>query len=289
MLTRTVMPFPRILLANDDGIQAPGLRVLLGAVAELAEVWVVAPDREQSATSHSISLHRPLRMRQIAEREFSVDGTPTDCVYLGLHHVMPEPPALVVSGINDGPNLGNDVIYSGTVSAAMEGALFGYPAVAISLCLPDVRTGPSVAADFETAGEIAREVVRSVLGQPLPAGTVLNVNVPRGPRSHIRGIKLARLGYTDWADAVDERRDPRGKPYYWIGGERTGHDEIADSDNNAIAGGYVSLTPIHYDITDYRSFAFARALAIDGLPWVPDGLGNVPLGHPLHPRSKPRK
>ena len=154
----------RILLANDDGIQAPGLRALAQSLAALGEVWVVAPDRERSATSHSISLNQPLRLRQVGEREFSVDGTPTDCVYLGLHHVLPAPADIVVSGINDGPNLGNDVLYSGTVSAAMEGALFGYSALAVSLCLPEQRGGrASEPADFATAAEIARELVLAVL------------------------------------------------------------------------------------------------------------------------------
>lgn len=277
----------RILVSNDDGIAAPGIQALARALADVGEVWVVAPDRERSATSHAISLNQPLRMQQVGERQFSIDGTPTDCVYLGLHHVLPKPADIVVSGINDGPNLGNDVLYSGTVSAAMEGALFGYRALAMSLCLPEARGGrASEPADFVAAAAVACELVRGILEHPMPRGVLLNANVPHGPRSALRGVKLCRLGYTDWADAVVARADPRGKPYYWIGGERTGHDDITDSDNNAVAAGYVSLTPIHYDITDYRSFAYVRELELTGLERVADRLGEAPLPHPVPAKGK---
>lgn len=281
---------PQILISNDDGIQAPGLRMLARALAEVGEVWIVAPDRERSATSHSISLHRPLRLREIGPREYSVDGTPTDSVYLGLHHVMPAPPDIVVSGINDGPNLGNDVLYSGTVSAAMEGALFGHRAIAVSLCLPEAPNGqPRRLEDFAPAAAVAKQLVHAVLAKPMPRGVLLNVNVPFGPRDAIRGIKLCRLGFTDWADVVTARVDPRGKPYFWIGGERTGYDEITDSDNNAIATGCVAVTPIHYDVTDYRSFSYARSLEVEGLTRVDDGLGEVLLPHPVvHARTPSR-
>ena len=275
----------RILVANDDGIHAPGIQTLAEALGELGEVWVVAPDRERSATSHAISLHKPLRLREISARRFSVDGTPTDAVYMALHHILPGPPDIVVSGINDGPNLGNDVLYSGTVSAAMEGALFGHRAVAVSLCLPEVRNGPSTPGDFAIAAEFARELVRKILAGPVPRGVLLNINVPYGPKDAIRGVKLCRLGYTDWADEVTARTDPRGKPYYWIGGDRLGHDDIAGSDNNAVAAGYIALTPIHYDITDYRSFSFARSIDVPGFDKAPDELGDQPLPHPVHPKG----
>ncbi len=278
----------RILLSNDDGVQAPGLRALAAALSPLGELWIAAPDRERSATSHAISLHKPLRVRQLGEREFALDGTPTDCVYLALHHLLPGPPDIVVSGINHGPNLGNDVLYSGTVSAAMEGALFGHRAIAVSLCLSEMQGGRlAEVKDFEVAARFAAGLARTVLERAMPLGVVLNVNVPLGEP---RGYKLSRLGYTNWADEVTPRKDPRGKPYYWIGGERLGHDDIADSDNNAVGAGYISVTPIHYDITDYRSFASTRALAVEGFAPQADGLGDAPLSHPVHPirRRRPK-
>jgi 5'-nucleotidase len=279
------MTSPRILISNDDGVHAHGLRVLAAQLAEVGEVWISAPDRERSATSHAISLNEPLRVRQVGEREFAVDGTPTDSVYVGLHHLMQDPPDIVVSGINHGPNLGNDVLYSGTVSAAMEGALYGYRAVAFSLCIADDRREALRPSDFAAAAEVARGLVPALIDSPMPPGVLLNVNVPQVSRQEIRGIKVCRLGYTDWADAVVVREDPRGKPYYWIGGDRTGHDEIRDSDNNAVSNGHVSVTPIHYDLTDYRSFDFARALDVPGFDRVPDELGSDPLPHPVHPRA----
>ncbi len=276
---------PRILLANDDGIAAVGIRTLAEALRPLGELWIIAPDRERSATSHSISLHKPLRIRELATREYSVDGTPTDCVYLGLHHIMSAPPDLVVSGINHGPNLGNDVLYSGTVSAAMEGALFGRRAIAVSLCLPELRDGrPSEPKDFAAAAAFTAGLAESVLAAPLQPGVVLNVNVPMGPKERVGRWKLSRLGYTDWSDAVTARVDPRHRPYYWIGGDRSGHDDIAESDNNAIAAGYIAVTPIHYDITDYRSFSYSRSLRVKDFAAQADGLGEAPLPHPVHPR-----
>jgi 5'-nucleotidase len=276
---------PRFLIANDDGIDAVGIQALSRALAPHGDVWIVAPDRERSATSHAISLGRPLRIRQVGPREFAVDGTPTDCVYLGLHHLLKEPPTVVLGGINHGPNLGNDVLYSGTVAAAMEGALFGYPAIALSLCLNE--NGPSRFAveEFEVAAALGVKTALAVAARPMPRGVVLNVNVPMLPRERIRGVKLCRLGYTDWSDAVTVRADPRGKPYYWIGGDRAGVDAIEDSDNNATANGYVSVTPIHYDLTDYRSFDYARALDLDAFPKAADNLGSGPLAYPAHPRG----
>ncbi len=279
----------RILVSNDDGIDAPGLRLLADALSDIAEVWICAPDRERSAVSHAISLHTPLRAERRGEREFSCDGTPTDCIYLALNHFMSEPPDLILSGINKGANLGNDVLYSGTVSAAMEGALFGCRAAALSLCLADDQAVAGAQTHhFDTAATFACSLARAICDSDFPPGVMLNVNIPNRPRRELAGVKVTRLGYTDWADAVTERRDPRTRPYYWIGGDRTGHDDIADSDNNGINAGYITLTPIHYDLTDYRAFAATRGLALDGFRIGSDALGDDPLPHPVHPRLRRR-
>lgn len=270
---------PQILISNDDGFQSDGIKALTESLTSLGDVWVVAPDRERSATSHAISLHKPLRVRQLGERRFCVDGTPTDCVYLALHHIMNCAPDIVVSGINHGSNLGNDVLYSGTVSAAMEGALFGYPAVAVSLALSDSLDGERPPPHFEAAAAVTAEITRAVLERPMPPGVLLNVNVPNRPREALEGIKLCRLGYSSWNDRVDMRHDPRNKPYYWIGGERDSYDSVPDSDNNAVVAGYVAVTPVHYDLTDYRSFSYVRALDVTGVERVKDELGSEPLVH----------
>ena len=281
------MASPRILLTNDDGIHAEGLAVLEAEICRLSDdVWVVAPETEQSGVSHAISLHHPLRMRERGDKRVGVLGTPADCVYVALNGLMPEPPDVVISGINAGPNLGNDVLYSGTVSAAMEAALFGIRAIAISLAIADdVQSRPG-ALHYRTAAQCVARLTASVATTEMPAGVLLNVNVPDRPPEKLKGLKLCRLGYTDWTDALTKRCDPRGRPYYWIGGERTGHDDIGDSDNNGISAGYATITPIHYDVTDYRSFDYARGLQIDGFSFAPDALGSEPLAHPTHPRRK---
>jgi len=276
---------PRILVSNDDGIDAPGLNALVEHVSDLGEIWVVAPLTEQSAVSHSISLHAPLRIHERGPRRFAVAGTPTDSVYMALNHLMPGPPDLVLSGINAGPNLGSDVIYSGTVSAAMEGALYGHRAIAVSL----YREGPKHGLPhYDTAARFARSLSEATLSRSMPPGVVLNVNVPNRAHAEIEGVKLCRLGYNDWADRVEERHDPRGRPYYWIGGDRTPRADIEDSDNNAVSRGCVTITPIHYDLTDYRSFDYVRDLPIEGYARQDDTLGQEPLPHPIHQR-RPQK
>jgi 5'-nucleotidase len=229
----------RVLLSNDDGVHAPGLAALAEAFAG-DEVWVVAPDREQSASSHAISLHRPLRLAELGPRRFAVDGTPTDAVYMGMNHVLKgRRPDIVVSGINHGPNLGNDVLYSGTVAAAMEGALLGSCAIAVSLATPPPH-------EFGPAAAFAVALARRVVADPPPAPVLLNVNVPRGP---VRGYRFTRLGHRTYGNEVVEKLDPRGKRYYWIGSEASFRD-IPHSDCNTVFDeGLVAVTPLHLDLT----------------------------------------
>lgn len=249
----------RILLSNDDGVHAAGLRALAAAFAG-DEVWVVAPDREQSATSHSISLHRPLRVHEVADRWWSVDGTPTDAVYVGLHHVLKGRPVdLVVSGINHGPNLANDVHYSGTVAAAMEGALLGVTSIAVSLA-----SGPP--HEFAEAARFAAALARRVAGAPPAPGTLLlNVNVPPGP---VRGFRVAPLGKRTYGNAVIEKVDPRGRHYYWIGGEGGAQNEnIPGSDcNTVLVDGLASVTPLRLDSTHDGVLPSLGGLAVPGYP-----------------------
>lgn len=247
----------RILVANDDGIESPGIQALAAALQPLGEIFVVAPDREQSAASHAISLHRPLRLHRVRERQWAVDGTPTDCVYLAMNHILRDsPPEMVVSGINRGSNLADDVTYSGTVAAAMEGALFGVPALAFSLA------SKSRTWDFAPAAAFARKLVETVAARPLPRGALLNVNIPDGTPS---GFALTKLGKRSYGQVVAERRDPRGRAYYWIGGDEQGHEDIPGSDCNAVYDeGKVSITPLHLDLTHTRLLEELRGLQVEG-------------------------
>jgi 5'-nucleotidase len=246
----------RVLLSNDDGVHAAGIRALASAF-EGDEVWVVAPDREQSASSHAISLHRPLRLHEVAPRWYAVDGTPTDAVYMGLNLVLARArPDVVVSGVNHGPNLGNDVLYSGTVAAAMEAALLGVHAIAVSLAAPPPH-------DFEHAARFAAALARRAVANPPPAPLLLNVNVPPGP---IRGFRLARLGRRTYGNEVVEKTDPRGRKYYWIGGEGGARNEdIPGSDCNAVLKDHlVSLTPLHLDSTHDAVLSELRSWTVPG-------------------------
>jgi 5'-nucleotidase len=233
---------PRILVSNDDGYMSDGLRALAGAVEALGEVWVVAPETEQSAASHAISIHRPLRIRQVRPRWFAVDGTPTDCSYVAVNHLLKERrPALMLSGINHGPNLADDVTYSGTVAAAIEASLLGIPAIAFSLA---VRQD----FDFGPAARFARSLAEAALRASPPSQLLLNVNVPGGKEP--AGFAVTRLGKHTYGFDVVEKVDPRGRKYYWIGGNEYQHEDIPGSDCNAVLrDGLVSVTPLQLDLT----------------------------------------
>ena len=234
----------RILVSNDDGYLAEGLVALAEAMAALGEVWVVAPDREQSAASHSISLHRPLRIKQIKPRWFAVDGTPTDCSYLAINHLMKEErPALMVAGINHGPNLADDVSYSGTVAAAIEASLLGVPAIAFSLVARS-------RLDFRAAAKFAQELAKATLKNS-PSKMLLNVNIPTGVEWP--GYAITRLGKHSYGYDVVESVDPRGRKYYWIGGSEYQHEDIPGSDCNAtIDNRLISVTPLQLNLTDQQ-------------------------------------
>lgn len=233
---------PRILVTNDDGVFSEGLKMLARALEELAEVVVVAPDREQSATGHSLTLHRPLRMQQIEDNVYSVDGTPTDCVNLGVLWLLKnDPPDLVVSGVNFGVNMGDDVTYSGTVSATFEGTLLGIPSIAFSQEVGDPFS-------FDKAVDFALRLVAALLSEELPRDLLLNVNIPAGP---IKGVRFTRLGNRRYKQVVVEKTDPRGRNYFWIAGTPEWQEEEG-TDHAAISAGEVSITPLHLDLTDYR-------------------------------------
>ncbi len=244
-----------ILVTNDDGIHAEGLRVLADAVRPLGDVTIVAPDREQSATSHSLTLHRPLRIREVSKGVLTVDGTPTDCVLLGVHSFLKQKPDLVVSGINHGPNMGNDVFYSGTVAAASEGAFLGIPSIAVSLATWEH-------AGFEAAGRIVGRLVADLMKAGIPAGNCVNVNIPSGPWESVKGVRVTRLGTRVFRDVIVKKTDPRGKSYYWIGGEDPTWGDDEASDFAAVSEGYVSVTPLSFELTDYKGIVELEALGL---------------------------
>jgi 5'-nucleotidase len=231
-----------ILVSNDDGIHAPGIAALAAALEAVGDVYVVAPDRERSAIGHALTLHRPLRVDSVGPRRFAVNGTPTDCVNLAILGMLPVRPDVVVAGINQGSNLGDDVTYSGTVSAAMEGSLLGVPAMAVSLADAGAN------ADYGPAARAATELTRLLLRDAASGTTLLNVNVPGGPA---RGLRLTRLGRRMYSEKVTEHRDPRGKLYYWIGAGPPAWEAGEDTDFAAVHAGYVSVTPLHLDLTSY--------------------------------------
>jgi len=246
------MTRPLVLCSNDDGVESPYLTALAAEIEAFADVLVVAPERQRSAASHAITLHKPLRLAELGPRRYALSGTPVDCVYVGMLKLCDRRPSVVVSGINDGYNLGSDVFYSGTVAAAVEGALRGAAGIACSLA-PRAKS-PDRAIRF------AAEVVRAAVAEPMPPGTVLNVNMPDGAADRYQWTVLGRRLYED---DVEERRDPRGRPYYWVGGGPAGHDDVEGSDCDAVARGWNSITPMHLDLTDHGRIAQP--------PWTLDG------------------
>ena len=240
----------RILLTNDDGIHAPGFAVLERIAAALSDdVWAVAPWEENSGAGHSLTLTRPLRVRRMGERRFAVTGTPTDSVMIALAHLMKDsPPDLILSGVNRGANLAEDVTYSGTVSAAMEGALAGVPSIALSQTY--AREGLGDTVPFSAAGGWAEEVLRTLTAEPMAPGTLINVNFPAVAAEDVRGIRVCRQGRRDYGRLqVVQRKDPRGFPYFWFGLAATMHTPAHETDLEAIADGYVAVTPLHLDLT----------------------------------------
>jgi 5'-nucleotidase len=237
----------RILISNDDGYQAPGIRCLAEALAASADITVVAPDRDRSGASNSLTLTSPIRARTASNGFISVDGTPTDCVHLAITGLLEQEPDMVVSGINAGANLGDDVLYSGTVAAAMEGRFLGLPAMAVSLVCGE---NPQ---HFETAAKVVLEMLQRLGSKPLPADTILNINVPDRPWDELNGIVATRLGHRHKSEPVIRMEDPRGRPVYWVGPAGSEQDAGPGTDFNAIAAGQVSVTPIHTDLTQYAT------------------------------------
>ena len=232
---------PIILVTNDDGIHSPGLKTLAEALEGIGKLYVIAPDRERSAAGHSLTLHKPLRATMLAPDWYVVDGTPTDCVTLGVMGMLKEKPQLVVSGINLGANLGDDITYSGTVSAAVEATLLGIPAFAVSAV-------ESARQDLDVAAVFAGRLAQLVLKQGLPRDTLLNVNVPAG---EVKGMAVTRQGKRSYSELIVEKIDPRGKTYYWIGGGEPTWELLGGTDYEAVMEGKISITPLHLDLTNY--------------------------------------
>lgn len=239
----------RVLVSNDDGVEAPGIRVLAdGLRAAGHDVTVVAPDRDRSGASNSLTLDQPIRAREIDSRVWRVAGTPTDCVHLALTGLLSADPDIVVSGINSAANLGDDVIYSGTVAAAMEGRFLGLPAVAMSLV-----TSEQSGRHYDSAARAALEITARLLVDPLPADTILNVNVPDLPWAEIRGFEVTRLGNRHRAEPCTAQEDPRGRTWWWIGAAGPEQDAGPGTDFQAVRTGFISITPIHVDLTRYQA------------------------------------
>jgi 5'-nucleotidase len=242
----------KILVSNDDGYLATGINVLTDALESVADVVVVAPDRNRSAASNSLTLSDPLRVKRHSDGRYSVNGTPSDCVHLALTGLLDEEPDLVVSGINHGANLGDDVIYSGTVAAAMEGRFLGLPTIAVSL------VGEDRLRHFDTAGRVAAEMVQKIAAAKLPSDVILNVNVPDRPYEELAGIQAVRLGFRHKSEPVVKSKDPHGRTIFWVGPAGRGADSGEGTDFHAIEQGFVTVTPLSVDLTRHDSLPDLR-------------------------------
>ena len=248
-----------ILVSNDDGYRSRGIRLLKEALGVIARVTVVAPDRNRSGASNSLTLDVPLRVFEAEPNVYFVQGTPTDCVHLAISGLFDYEHDMVVSGINDGPNLGDDVLYSGTVAAAIEGRFLGLPTVAVSLC-----TSAGSGGHFETGAEVARRLVAQLLASPLESSLILNVNVPDVPLESLQGFRSTRLGFRHRSERIVPAQDPRGRPVYWVGPAGPQQDAGPGTDFDAVARGYVSVTPLQIDLTRHAALP-AVAHWLEGL------------------------
>jgi 5'-nucleotidase len=240
------------MLTNDDGVHAPGLKILFQQSLDLGKTVIVAPEHDNSAASHSLTMSRPLRVREIAENIYTINGTPTDCVTIGIGKILPQKPDLVISGINPGPNLGDDVSYSGTVSAAIESTMLGIPSIAVSLA------AESEPLHYGTAAAFVARLAKIILEKGLPKDTLLNVNVPNTASEGIEGVAFTRRGRRLYDDAIKETFDPWGRKHYWIGGGTPSFDAGEDTDSAAISVNKISITPMHLDPTNYEALKFLQ-------------------------------
>ncbi|MCH8325116.1 MAG: 5'/3'-nucleotidase SurE [Bacteroidetes bacterium] len=252
----------KILVCNDDGISSPGIFALVKSLKEIADVTVIAPLNEQSAIGHAITMQVPLRVSEYRINGtlfgLAVNGTPADCIKIGIRNLMDSPPDLVVSGINHGSNTAINIIYSGTVSAAREAAIMDVPSMAVSVTNHNVK-------DFSVAAELTKHLIEKTPIKQLPTGTLLNINIPDLPKEKIVGIKITTQGKSKWDDIYERRVDPYGKDYYWLTGELLQLDKKIDTDQGAINKNFVSITPIHFDLTDYETFNKMKEWNLDNL------------------------
>lgn len=268
---------PLILLSNDDGIDSRGIGVLEEAVRDLGEVFVVAPESERSAASHALTLHKPLRIYERSPRHFAVSGTPTDCVNLAIFTILQRKPDLLLSGVNHGANMADDVTYSGTVSAAFEGSILGVPSMAFSLTVPE---DPQLPLAFDTARYYVSMLVRKMLESRPPSSVLFSVNIPDRPLSEVSGVRVTRLGKRVFGTGdIIRKEDPRGRPYYWIGLSPKDYEPDSQSDLHAVDHGFVSVTPLHLDLTHYPSLTRYQTWESSEEPFESRGLG----AHPFSP------